>query len=567
MTPEEKRFIEAGITQRFLHDNAAIVGRIIEKFGSVMRLNMPGEAAGYNFYLKGGNSISILNNEEVTGDFDFQLMPPHNEYNNWPQLFDNVDNLVLGMLKKTVEDTAADIENMPPPKLGFNIDCFKVENLQSWARGNLFNEKIIDLSGLLRHERLDKILLIGRNFGDSSYKEIIKNPNFNNGRLEVENSFKSDKFNEIGTNFGPSVYVNYTIPGFILYRMVYSYRYSIGGESFNLKSEIIDVSVPRKGSAEVYMSQEGAVTHFRDSGLAQYPFKIPGWGYHFYENLNLIQENFLNISASPQKLDKRINRFKLAMQKLQDANRGTHPSSINQLLKNNINEPANNHTTSAPYTAIKGYLGAMEFNVFDYNGKYNQYIIYKLIGPISFHILNSYNIANNYWEANIEDWKRLTYFRLSREANKTVSSVSIVKSCIIQFMINCKPAMILNRTYQFITPLMDLEDIDFPFDYVVIEVINDSYNIFRDYCKRKTGSQFYEEFHNNAFSCWINEPQTADRPFKRKFALIVQRCPGDKLPANVDITDQFLLRCILESQRHPLAQHLETMNNKSLSVN
>ncbi len=560
ITLDEKRFIEAGITKQFLQDNAAIVGRIIEKFGSVMRLNLPLGGAGYNFYLKGGNSISILNNSDITGDFDFQLMPPHNNYNNWPQLFDDVDNLVLGVLRITVEDTAQDIDNMPPPKLGFNEGCLDVNNLRQWAQNNPFNGNVIDLSHLLRHERRDDISLIGRNFGDSSYTDITSNPNFHDGRLEGQNilTFESDNFNNIGTNFGPAIYVNYTIPGFILYRMVYSYRYSIDGENFYLKSEIIDVSVPRKGSAEVYMSQEGVVTHFRDSGVAQYPFKIPGWGYHFYENLNLIQENLLNISGSPQKLNKRIDRLRLAMEKLQDANRGANPRSIKQLLPININEPANNNTTAAPYTLIKGYFGVMAFNVYDYNGLYDQNAIANVLNSINNQILSYYNIADSYWRKSVEDWKRLAYFRLSRELDRTVSSARGVRSCIMQFMRKCKPVMALDQTFQFITPLMYSGDnIDFPFDYIVMNVINTSYNTFSDYCKKEAGYNRFQEFPNDVFVCTINDPSNTNKKFKRTLALVVQKWPAAVLPAKVDITDQFLLRSILESQRHPLARHFE----------
>lgn len=45
--------------------------------------------------------------------------------------------------------------------------------------------------------------------------------------------------------------MNYAIPGFILYRMVYSFSYTLGTETFNLKSEIMDISIPSREKTTV----------------------------------------------------------------------------------------------------------------------------------------------------------------------------------------------------------------------------------------------------------------------------------------------------------------------------
>jgi hypothetical protein len=127
--------------------------------------------------------------------------------------------------------------------------------------------------------RRTSCITIGTSFGRRTYSEIVRDPHygFAEGRLDLgrpTNEIQGVALPANCAHCGPAIYVNNTIPGFILYRMAYACNYTVGTDGFSIKSEIIDISIPRAGSAEIYMSQEGAVTRFRLLG----GFTIPGWG-------------------------------------------------------------------------------------------------------------------------------------------------------------------------------------------------------------------------------------------------------------------------------------------------
>lgn len=153
-------------------------------------------------------------------------------------------------------------------------------------------------------------------------------------------------------------YVNYRIPGFILYRIVLRRAYKKENEIEHLKSEIIDISIPRYGSNEVYMSQEGVITHFCEVSTLYEDwtgFKVPGWGYHFYENLNLLQEIELGISGSKHKKEKREKRGKNALDHLLQNN---DRSLTKIILDDSINESKGHN--------ILGFLAAHLYNIDSY---------------------------------------------------------------------------------------------------------------------------------------------------------------------------------------------------------
>lgn len=176
----------------------------------------------------------------------------------------------------------------------------------------------------------------------------MRDPNYSGGYLKGMRWFIDTESWVCGA--GPMIYVNYTIPDFILYRLMYGYHYTdVEGKNFELKSEIIDVTVPRKGSAEVFLSQQGVVTHFSRS---EQGFDIPGWGYHFYENINLLQEIRLGLSSSADKEEKRVRRGEQAMEALQALN----PAG---LLQESIVESV----SGSGEKRIQGYLGALTYNI------------------------------------------------------------------------------------------------------------------------------------------------------------------------------------------------------------
>lgn len=553
---ENKRIIDAEITKKFLMENRNIVKKLVENFAVCMN------EGKFRYYLKGGNAIAILrdgNEEHLDGDFDFQLRPAAGDYANWTGNFANLNERLVRILKDTVDITAA-MEDIG----SFGDGCFETEAIKALA-----SAKGINLNGLRRLERRNDIMYIGRKYGEMPYTGIIESGN--GGRIEEKGiaTYSEAKFDDRGKAFGPSVYVNYTIPGFILYRMVYSYSYEMTGQRFNLKSEIIDLSIPRPGSAEVYLSQEGVVTHFRDSGIAGYPFQIPGWGYHLYENINLLQEIKLGVSGSADKKQKRVDRLKLAMDVLEKANGGT--ARLENILKLSINEPLNNGTYREPYEKIRGYFGALAFPVSEYQGAYHQDAINGINSRI-YGIIESY-YRNCWCGKRYEDWQRLVYFRSDAKIDMALHQTETVRRCVARFIAGytwsdrshpaIKVAMKMGEDYQFISPMLSEDQLFFPFDYIVVQIAakpfgagSDLYSSFKKYCGDSRDKRFAD--YGDAFTYILNDAADSGFKVKRVYGVIFQKYDGEELPAMNTHLKDFLTQSILESQRYPLAKLLES---------
>lgn len=356
MNKETRRFLDSVITKNFLtdNDNRRFVTELATEFSKI--LNKKLEETNYssfinsNFYLKGGNSIAVLTGEEPTGDFDFQFAPPKSVYQNWNKHFQKLDELILSSLRQTLINF-----NAGNPKAKFNDQIFKPENIMSSAitENPTFNEISLTKGKQRISERH-----IGKNHcGQQTYFNIINDPAYNaeEGRIELDENETVEL--ELKINCGMSIYVNYSIPGFILYRLVRSYLYNEDGEEADipLKSEIIDISVPRPGSGENLLSQDGVITRFR----LKNGFKIPGWGYHFYENINLLQEIELGISGSKDKKDKRIKRLRQSIRNLWKVNRSNEKAT---LCGEKICEEYDEFTTSE----ICGFSGVLVYHINDY---------------------------------------------------------------------------------------------------------------------------------------------------------------------------------------------------------
>ncbi len=564
ITYEEKRVIDAAITKKFLEDNRDLVNRLVRNFA--VRMN----AAGFRYYLKGGNAIALLSGEDaghINGDYDFQLQLPGEEYTVWAEIFDQRDRELIHILKHTVDATADE------PEIGaFHTECFRPDVIRERVR-----RERIDLDGLAYVERHNDIMCIGRRFGEMSYIDVARHGR--GGRIEERGlvDVSDIQFSEMGAGFGPSVYVNYTIPGFILYRLVYSCQYEMDGERFNLKSEIIDLSIPRLGSAEVHISQEGVVTHFRNSGLQEYPFRIPGWGYHLYENINLLQEIVLGVSGSPHKRQKRIDRLQMALEVLERANNRRGRPRLENILQERIREPSNNNTHEGPYGEILGYFGALAYNVSDYRNAYLRAAIEGARHSIYNNIVSYYNNLCTRWGRRYGDWERVVYFKTDPGIDLTYRAANEVKRCASRFIAgytrfsNEHPGVRIGMRegvdYQYISPLLAGEETAFPFDYMVVRIVAkplgggmDLYEGFKVFCQRSTGSRFMD--YGNAFTCTINEAGDVRRRVKRIYMALFQRYAGEELPAAEAHLEEFLVQSILESQRCPLAEVIQRIEEE-----
>lgn len=576
MDLDGRRTVDAELTRDFLGNNQPLVQMLIAEFGRQIQLAGLTPANNYRFYLKGGNALAILANKPLSGDYDFQLRPPDATYANWAVAFPILDTAILTALRNTVTNTQL---AAAAAGLAFWVNSFLPATIQGWAAtaGNPIHEKHIDVANLVQRGRRDDVQEIGTNFRSSNYRQIVTDPNYHNGRVEGAGAvvFAANPFaTAAATNFGPMIYVNYTIPGFILYRMVFSYQYSDNDGSFNLKSEIIDVSVPRPGSGEVFMAQEGVVTHFRATGNPQLPFEIPGWGYHFYENINLLQEIELGISGSPHKKKKRETRMLEAYNAMTAANpkRSGAIGDISTISPLRIHEPQNNNTFGPPFTQICGYFGVLSYHVKDYHA-FDPYAIAYLQNHIIENIQCHFKISEKNWGASRIQWQKLVYFRLSREFDEKVVTVGAAKGAVANLLLPYRSAcaayglrhldMKEGITFQYISPFSGLKDVDLlPCDYVVAEVVTD---VYKNLNKFYLGRDRYIA-HGNvlpaprvpqlppAFSCIaVCSKDLAGA----KFFVVFQDCGQQVLPQLNNHLEEVLSHSILESQRYTLTKYLE----------
>lgn len=563
MKYEDKRIIDAEITKKFLRDNADAIDKIIAEFSSVINEEflqyheLENDENEYNFYLKGGNALSVLDGKAPTGDFDFQLVPPTAVYNNWAIKFRELDEIIVTVLQHTVER----LTDLPDP-IVFNEESFLVDTLEQWAReeNNPIHINNIDLAEIERLERRQNIMFIGRDNGTASYANIIRRCNPQSMRLEdVSVDFGFRDFKKRGAEFGPSIYVNYTIPGFILYRMVYCYKYRIADTTFSLKSEIIDVSIPRSGSAEIFLSQKGNITCFRRSPVRGHEFNIPGWGYHFYENINLLQEINLGLSGSPHKMQKRIERLELAMAKLEEAN-ATVPGKLqlDDILSQEIKEPI-----PEGYENIRGYLGALTLNIADYR-RYNLNMIEYVKDKSYLQTKSLFETFKSYHRTNYKDWEKLVFYKLKSSFDQTICNSQDLRSLIGDFTAKFKSYR-SDFQYKFLTPMLGDADIplkpedifDFPFNYVVIGISEQYFDAFYDYCSREVSGRIHPPKRSDnmsAFVCTGNTKKGGNQKFSLVFYLIFQKF-NDEIDMK-NITEEFLKKCICESQRHAVSDAL-----------
>lgn len=533
---DQRRVADAEITRAFLARNSDVVDRLIARFGE---LAGGGEFAPYHFYLKGGNAIALLEGRPTEGDYDFQLMPPLEDYEDWPGTVNQVNHAVCHVLTESLRGFEAGF---------FDVSMFEVGALAGWAgtQGNPLQKAGISFEGVTQDRKREGMLLIGPDYGRRTFSEIRRDRRFRDGRIELDREELQAR--NLPFEAGPMIYVNYTIPGFILFRMVYGFRYvDAAGEEFFLKSEIIDVSLPRKGSAEVYLSQEGVITHFRPSGMG---FNIPGWGYHLYENINLLQEISLGISGSPHKREKRLNRGSLALDRMLAVN----PQGV---VRQVIWEPHEGGNFQ-----VLGYLGVLLYNVSTYQefrgnvSRYNAALIQVLRERLLAEEASRFETTKKS-QPSKGLLELLCGFRIDFHFDPAVKWTRYIKdevgSLIRNYNFACRGVAALcmtpGSTYCFLTPYREIQVSKFfPMDYGVIAVVEGVYRNLRRYCDTHCGSDLVGVDGDRAFLLLLHCRCT--------FHIIFQSC-GQVLPQTGVNFPEILQKSILESQRCPLAQYLE----------
>lgn len=532
MDPETKKTIEAQLTKEFLNHekNNKIVAHLIHIFVERLRANLP---PGYQFYLKGGNAVALLEGKEPTGDYDFQLVPPSAGYANWSPEIDRLTDIIISSFRECL--------GALPDK--FDETVFDVETLRRWTQESGNPMQGIDLSGIEKKERNRYMVGLGAEYGRWTYWNIRKSPKFSGGRFHItENEVARELMKP---ECGPVIYVNYIIPEFILYRVIYEYIYvDNSGREIYLKSEIIDVTVPRSGSAESH--QGGKITYLRTSSLG---VDIPGWGYHFYENVNMLQEIELGISASAHKAKKRRERGLRAMEELIKLN----PEGLWSPL---IQEPGEGGKTEC----ILGYLGALTYHVNDYSDCLNgqSLLLPDLVKPLEAEILQEeirrsdiMRRINNSNEFPTE-LDRFVKFRITKSVELLpVLAPGMIRSAVFKNLLskynpkdrNLK--MTLNNTFRYITPMMKADKL-MPVDFVAAAVIDKVYDEFLKYIKNSQANGFC--VYETAFFYKLTVESYT-------FYMVYQKC-GETLPSENEHIEQFLEKSILMSQRVPYLSSL-----------
>lgn len=527
---DQKRVINSKITAGFLNNdsNREIINTLIGEFGKCMRQSLGERLPDCLFYLKGGNAFSLLEGKPLTGDYDFQLLPSPADYANWEMAFYTLDTLIINAMKVSASQITQT----------FNDDIFELTKIKA-----LVPE--IDLNGVEKGHKLCGTKYSGKEYGSQDYTQIIKAPNYNGSYLEYVRPVIDEQ--SWSCALSPIIYVNYTIPSFILYRLMYGYKYSYLNASehkvqlFDLRSEIIDVTIPRKGSAEVFLSQHGVVTHFTRHEKG---YDIPGWGYHFYENINMLQEIKLGISRSADKEEKRAYRGKQAMKELQKLNSGG-------LFQESIVE-----SRETEERRIQGYVGALTYQISCIVDVAERQEIAALAAEIKGRL------SKNYWKAmtscaqttlelenyvtfwldtcssrpQIEEQKKifdeLTAMEQNYDSKKQADEPA-------RETLNCRYIPLLHCLY---------EKYRLPIDFMVFLETDPLYDAFLKYAKEMypqnedlidCGEGFYKIFRIGSY----------------EFYLIVLKSGAD-LPKSQNYFEPFLEKSLLTVQRYPFIKVL-----------
>lgn len=568
MNIDEKRQIEAQLTSRFIQANTEQVKTLAKMFSVEIKNIDPSLMS--NFYLKGGNAISVLKGGKITGDYDFQFVPTSDLYKKWSSEIGALDGIIIGAMRNAITKYSGDELNTSA------LDCKNVETLVK----EIQDEEIRNTVRVTEKSFVKSIRRIGKSYLVKSYipvaSEALKNADkrvkLNDGEFETI-AKEIDK-----AKIPVCVYVNCCIPGFILYRLVYKkeYEITVNGETetVSLKSEIIDLTIPRAGSGEVYMSQEGVVTHFREKD----DFIIPGWGYHFYENINLLQEIELGISGSPHKKSKREERLQEAAAELVKANGGADiDRNIDTILPKNINEPMET-TDGTAMNKILGYFGAMSnsfkhYNVFDKDA----------IEELSKRLYT--NVIKSYFETDLSNmsishkWQLLYKFKISDDFKVTANKINSYISCLQKNFQGNSASKGCNLAIRCLTPALSISPPDkgrecgFTHAIYDVDLSGTEKNPILSLLKCFTGKN--ELTNRDGFKIIACEPKNEEDKSDKNYMLIkgtvksssnktaiiyilFQYMKASEKPVDCrKLAEDMLRDSIIESQRYPLTLYIQ----------
>ncbi|MCG9677794.1 hypothetical protein [Vibrio sp. Isolate24] len=326
---EIKRRVDSEITEKFLEVVAVPTEAAALRADAALRTKAGLNTNNiYYHYLKGGAALTKLNTGgHPTSDWDFQVMPDLATYTKWatganPNAeLDTVHNAMVEVLEDAAQALRAGV-GPNDVTVGMNT------TMNNWLTGELLGviEKVVrEETGLVGpitvayQNNQSRCYQVGREMRYLPEWEMRNHRLFNNnsqriefGPLDTVSHTMTDNISGLGyqAQCTPTIYVNHTIPGFLLYRLaiVYDFRITHGGntEDIRFKSEVVDLSTPRMGNPESYISVKDEVTVLSDDQNNE--FKIPGWRYMLFENLLLIGEIELGVSGSPHKEAKRKER-------------------------------------------------------------------------------------------------------------------------------------------------------------------------------------------------------------------------------------------------------------------
>ncbi|WP_281629687.1 hypothetical protein [Vibrio sp. St2] len=331
---EIKRRVDSEITEKFLEVVAAPTEAAALRADAALRTKAGLNTNNiYYHYLKGGAALTKLDTGgHPTSDWDFQVMPDLATYTKWATGANpnaELDTVHDAMIEVLEDAAQALIAGVGPNDVTVGMNT----TMNNWLTGELLGiiENVVrEETGLVGpitvayRDNQSRCYQVGRDMRYLPEWDMRNHRLFNNNTQRIEFGLGDTVSHAMTNNISglvyqaqctPTIYVNHTIPGFLLYRLaiVYDFRITHGGntEDIRFKSEVVDLSTPRMGNPESYISAKDEVTVLHDDQNGD--FKIPGWRYMLFENLLLIGEIELGVSGSPHKEAKRKKRAAAAM--------------------------------------------------------------------------------------------------------------------------------------------------------------------------------------------------------------------------------------------------------------
>ncbi len=392
-----KRIVDKALTDNVLSSIRHTALNVAAEVAGDMnhdRVHHPPDVNPYihTYYLKGGKAIELLTGHYDTGDWDFQLKPNGPVTRNRAQ-FRRLHHGILKMLWRCAHQHLRAMHLGPhgtreEADLNRLIAGATQDGAKFLAEIKDAYRKVFD--GTVRTMTITapapECFVVGEAFLYKTEAEMLNSRQFNeekDGRVKLRpNQLRTavaahtiGLTNEMHSNHYPNlakprVYVNCSIPGFILYRLALGFRVVVTGHNIprdfldmTFKSELVDISVPRAGTPEAHMDINDITvrqpTNWRTPpNVNRMPLPnagdgrphphvhhpqvaAPGWNYHALENINILSDIYLGISASAHKKTKRMTRGAEALNELRSINHpnnNPHPAGNQLHLRQLLNQ-------------------------------------------------------------------------------------------------------------------------------------------------------------------------------------------------------------------------------------